>query len=86
MKLRYGEDDAQYEVQTLVEAAHITDPVQNAIHITVYPVERQIEFEGYLQVDSIREFVRPTEAVRLREHALFVLCDVAELEVRVLEE
>ena len=53
--------------ETFVEAAYVTDPVQNAVHVTIYSVKRKIELKGDRHVNSVRKFIRPCQLISIGE-------------------
>jgi len=85
VELEEGKDDSESHAQTLVETTDVADPVENAVHVAIDPVESEIELEGDLRVYVVREFVRSKLFKTVGENVNLVLRNLTELPVRVLQ-
>jgi hypothetical protein len=61
IKLGETQNDAKNDDQTFAKTTEISDPIENAIHITVYSIEGQIKLKSNLHVYVVWKFVRSTE-------------------------
>ena len=84
-ELAEAEDHFEKKVETFIEATNVTNPVQNAVYVTIYSVKRKIELKGDLHVNVVWKFVRPRQLISIGEDSSPIFSQIAELVDGVLE-
>ena len=84
-KVGEAEQDGKQDDQAFAETTEITDPIKDAVNVSVYSVEGQVELKCDLHVDVVWELVRPTEQVCVSKYPPIVLGQLTELVIRILK-
>lgn len=71
-EIEQSQDSAETYDQALTQTTNIANPVQNAVHIPIDPVEIQIKFPGHLHMYPVCKLVGPAELETVAENPHFV--------------
>lgn len=69
----------------LEKATHVSNPIKEAINVSIKAIEREVELPCGLDVDSVPILVRSTHGLLYRENLLHVLSQSTELVMSVLQ-
>ena len=74
-----AKDDGEDYEETLIESTNITDPIENAVYVSVNTVEVKVELISQLQVHRIWKLVRSYLFRFINENSAVILRQRTEL-------
>ena len=85
MELKEYENDFEAQIQTFVQSTDIAYPIQETVHVTIDPMQIEIELESDLDVHPIYKLIRPRLLENVTEYAHVLLSQGTKLIVSVLQ-